>query len=199
MADVDSTQHLKCKTCTLCNAAKPLGLFSTHRQKKDGLSSWCKPCAVDKVRSYTSKPEAKQQKRAYDAERVARLRDELTKQRRALYVKNRERRIAYSKLWSAQNAEKRRVVSQNYKHRRRAVEASGVKFKDLMEWKLAQKKVCAWCGTHCKTGYVVDHYQPLAKGGAHELSNLVISCRSCNAKKSARDPYEFANSVGRLF
>ena len=199
MADDDSIKPPKCKTCTLCNAEKPLGQFSIHRQKKDGLSGWCKPCSVEKVRSYTANPEAKQKKRDYDADRVARLRDKLTRQRRALYVKNRERRIAYAKLWAAENAEKRRVVSQNYKHRRRAVEASGVKFKDLMEWKAAQKKVCAWCGVHCGTGYVVDHYQPLAKGGAHELSNLVISCRSCNAKKSARDPYEFANSVGRLF
>jgi len=127
------------------------------------------------------------------------LRDSLKEKDRARYEKNRDKRIAYAKVWASKNSDKRLTISQNYKHRRRAVEASGVKFKDLMAWKASQKKVCVWCGANCKTGYVVDHYQPLAKGGAHELSNLVIACRSCNARKSARDPYEFAKSIGRLF
>jgi hypothetical protein len=34
-----------------------------------------------------------------------------------------------------------------------------------------------------------DHVQPLSKGGAHTLSNLKPSCRSCNSRKSASWPF----------
>lgn len=68
----------------------------------------------------------------------------------------------------------------------------------LAEWKRQQKKVCYWCAKACAKDFVVDHYQPLSKGGKHEISNLVIACRPCNARKSAKDPIAFAHSVGRL-
>lgn len=70
-------------------------------------------------------------------------------------------------------------------------------WRDLRDWKAAQAKTCHWCGVDCPHGYVVDHVQPLAKGGKHEADNLVISCRPCNARKAARDPEEFARTVGR--
>jgi 5-methylcytosine-specific restriction endonuclease McrA len=52
-----------------------------------------------------------------------------------------------------------------------------------------------WCDVDCSDDPIVDHYQPLAKGGLHETHNLVIACRSCNARKSAKDPEKFAIEI----
>ncbi len=42
----------------------------------------------------------------------------------------------------------------------------------------------------------IDHFMPLARGGAHAIRNLVPACRSCNSRKKDRDPYEFMRSIG---
>ena len=60
-------------------------------------------------------------------------------------------------------------------------------------------KLCPQCNTNLKNKKIhLDHYIPLSKGGEHTLSNLVISCPHCNLSKNAKDPYIFANSIGRL-
>jgi hypothetical protein len=46
--------------------------------------------------------------------------------------------------------------------------------------------LCAYCGvTEAAVGgqLTVDHYQPLAAGGADDLSNLVYACHRCNQYK----------------
>lgn len=45
---------------------------------------------------------------------------------------------------------------------------------------------CAYCGISCKT--VMDHFQPIARGGTHTLGNLLPACHACNSDKSAKDP-----------
>lgn len=115
------------------------------------------------------------------------------------HARNRQRNIENAKRWIARNPEKRRIVAMNYKAKRRAQEGVGVSTGELSAWAAAQRKCCYWCGVACKDSYHIDHYEPLAKGGAHELHNLVIACPSCNFSKSAKDPYQFAAQVGRLF
>lgn len=192
---VDDSIHLK--TCSQCRQAKARTEFSIHRQKKDGLSSWCKPCAVAKVRTYTDSPESRAKKKAYDAARTAQMKDAISNQGRARYLANRERALHNAERWKNENPEKRRAIAQSYKHRRRTVEKAGISGAEFRAWKEATPKVCYWCEVDCTKEPIVDHYQPLAKGGKHEIANLVMSCRPCNAKKAARDPLEFAASIGR--
>ncbi len=44
---------------------------------------------------------------------------------------------------------------------------------------------------------VADHVIPYAKGGTHDLSNLVASCDNCNARKSTKDYDEFIEYLGQ--
>lgn len=99
----------------------------------------------------------------------------------------------------AENKEKAKAAAKNDKHRRRAIVRSGVSNSEFLAWQESQKKICYWCGVGCENGYHVDHYHPLSKGGKHEIENLVIACEECNLRKNAKDPYEFAAEVGRLF
>lgn len=189
------------KVCTACTTEKPLSDFTKARATKDGLNYECKPCACARVNAATeAKGDAwKVAKREYDRERVARLKPLLQAQQRVRYQINREQHAITSGKWAKNNPEKRRVIAQNYKHRRRAVEREGMTSSELLQWKNAQLKICYWCAAACSKTYCVDHYTPLAKGGKHEAANLVIACRSCNARKAARDPIAFAHEIGRLF
>jgi 5-methylcytosine-specific restriction endonuclease McrA len=186
------------KVCPKCGTEKPLAEFHRDKNRKDGRYCYCKPCAVSEVRRYTARPEWRARKREYDRERVSRLRDKLKAQMRARYERTKPERLAEAKEWARKNPEKRRLICQSYKHRRRAVEHNGMSWKELREWKAAQPKICHWCGIKCAHGYVVDHIRPLARGGKHEARNLAISCRPCNAKKAAKDPIDFAREMGKL-
>lgn len=104
-----------------------------------------------------------------------------------------------AKQWRIRNPEKRRSISKAYIARRRAQEKSGDSTRVIHQWEMSAPKTCYWCGKNKLKVYHVDHYQPLSKGGRHEVSNLVIACPRCNLTKNARDPYDFARSIGRLF
>lgn len=181
------------KRCTRCETVRPISDFylrgGAHRTA-------CKECMNRQHRAYV----------VAHRERVAEYKQQWGAEhngaRRAKYASNesfRAAHIASAKEWREANPEKRLAISQNYKHRRRAQEEGGISSADLLAWKRAQPKVCYWCGCKCAKAFTVDHYTALSKGGKHDAANLVIACRPCNLRKNAKDPLEFAQSVGRLF
>ncbi len=151
----------------------------------------CLDCVSIKSRS--------QQKKDYDSVYYEKNRDRIIEQARIYRAENSDSLVVKAKKWSADNPEKRRAISRAYKHRRRAIEKKGDSTADLMEWEAGAEKKCYWCGIKCLEKYHVDHYEPLSRGGTHTIDNLVIACQSCNLHKSAKDPYEFAATLGRLF
>ena len=64
--------------------------------------------------------------------------------------------------------------------------------KVLRENKLlvAEGNSCAYCGTESDS-LQWEHIIPSSKGGPDTIDNLVLACSSCNAKKGARDPFEW--------
>lgn len=53
---------------------------------------------------------------------------------------------------------------------------------------------CFYC--HDKEAKLtVDHFMPLARGGAHSVENIVMACQPCNSRKKDRDPHEFIASM----
>jgi 5-methylcytosine-specific restriction endonuclease McrA len=59
----------------------------------------------------------------------------------------------------------------------------------------AQGETQAWrcfvCRADLASGYHVDHWMPLAKGGAHEPGNIRLLCPTCNVRKGAKLPEVF--------
>lgn len=132
-------------------------------------------------------------------QRAAGQKDQKFRYDRAYRVRRQEHLDAIGKAWRAKNPEKIKTIKQAYVARRRAQVKAGDSTADIHAWRMAAVKKCYWCGAACPNDYHTDHYQPLAKGGRHIVANLVIACPKCNLTKNARDPYEFANTVGRLF
>lgn len=138
-------------------------------------------------------------KKEYDAKYAQENRDRIKKRARLYHERTREQRMLITRNWAAAHPELRRAIRKAYKARRRQQESGGDSTAIINKWERAAIKVCHWCGVKCPKLYHIDHYLPLSKGGRHEVQNLVIACRKCNLRKSARDPYDFAASMGRLF
>jgi 5-methylcytosine-specific restriction endonuclease McrA len=56
---------------------------------------------------------------------------------------------------------------------------------EWIEIKEAFRNQCCYCGKELQR-LEMDHVIPLSKGGRHTKSNVVPSCRTCNAKKGNR-------------
>jgi hypothetical protein len=98
-------------------------------------------------------------------------------------------------LTDEQRAEARRQEKRNYKHARRArINNCDVRATPKMVEE-ARKQAgdrCYYCGK--KAELTLDHFEPLAKGGAHCVSNFVFCCHSCNSRKRDLDPFDFMAS-----
>lgn len=144
-----------------------------------------KPSSIEKAKARTKAHYAKNRQKKLDAAKNP------SDERRKQLALNTAR-------WRKNNPEKARANRRASQALRRA-KGAGVTPEEMRKWVDLQKKICYWCGVKCEKNYHVDHYQPLALDGRHAVENLVISCARCNLRKRAKDPYEFAATVGRLF
>lgn len=58
-------------------------------------------------------------------------------------------------------------------------------FKAARAQLLASQQSCLACGT--TEQLTADHIKPLSAGGSHDIENLQVLCRRCNAKKSTKE------------
>lgn len=174
------------KPCGHCGITKPLVEFSNDKARRDGLKCWCRACTKIEAAKFwiriVSDP-GKKTKR-YSAQRE----------------------------WNHANTDKRNQYVYNYRekepdrcklhqHNRRA-RLSGAEGSytpdDIARILSDQKGKCAYCRKSIRKTYHVDHISPLAKGGSNRPSNLQLTCKSCNSRKHATDPIDFARQIGRL-
>lgn len=119
------------KICTLCKTEKPLIEFLNRKDQKDGLHFWCKPCLkIRKAKSYQKNREKALAKmaeyRAANPEKVSAAKkaayekkpEHYRAKRKADYQKKAESSKANSRLWKAQNPERRAKTEAEYRKKR---------------------------------------------------------------------------------
>lgn len=113
--------------------------------------------------------------------------------------RNRAKAASATKAWRIANPEWFRELRRSRRLRKRNAEGShtGSEISALL---IKQRYRCA--GPHCKRhigrGYHVDHVMPLALGGTNWISNIQLLCPTCNMKKHAKHPIEWAQQNGML-
>jgi 5-methylcytosine-specific restriction endonuclease McrA len=58
--------------------------------------------------------------------------------------------------------------------------------------------LCAYCRTKVGQVYDIDHIVPLARRGTNDSRNLQVLCPTCNRRKAAKHPNQFARELGLL-
>lgn len=71
------------------------------------------------------------------------------------------------------------LESINDKNIRKSVKASTIADKLLMS-----NFTCEYCGKPLANGFSIDHVFPICEVGTDEVDNLIVTCYSCNFKKS---------------
>jgi len=132
----------------------------------------------------------------YQRERYLQKTKEILERNRKYRLNNLGKTKEYSKNY--RKTDKGKAIQRNaHSLRRTRREEGDVTTNEMIE--LQKTKICYWCNCKIKENDLnIDHYIPISKGGKHTISNLVASCSKCNLDKRAKDPQEYANSLGRL-
>jgi 5-methylcytosine-specific restriction endonuclease McrA len=185
------------KVCPSCKETFPREHFGTRRAQSGNLvsRSYCQECSRRKGRERYDPVKAKAHYEVYKVTHA----EQLIKSRKKSIEKNREKRLEDTRKWREKNKDRVLEYSREYKAKNRQAasvwerarqarkrNASTVKFtKEQLHLRLSMFAGCWMCGGPKES---VDHVKPLSKGGAHILSNLRPSCKSCNSRKRNKWP-----------
>jgi 5-methylcytosine-specific restriction endonuclease McrA len=104
------------------------------------------------------------------------------------YQENRESILKRNREWAHKHPES--VLWRSQK-RRALKKAASVNLNQIREWidsiKSKRFAICYYCDKRISTKAIhIDHIVALAKGGAHSVDNLCVSCAPCNLSKQAK-------------
>ena len=183
-ADIQATDATRLspdaiKTCRKCKTEKPASAFDVNVRVSSGYYSTCQECR--RARANAWKAENKDRIRAYEEEN----RDYLRELRYDWQRRNRDRHMANRR--ANYRTPKARMYNLLRVHERR-VAKNGKVTPDQVTALKAHQKICYYCRKPFtdKLKATIDHVIPLNKGGAHDISNLVLACKPCNSKKGDR-------------
>ena len=85
------------------------------------------------------------------------------------------------------------MVKKRAEKRRQQVLEAGGSFSsgDLLILRVMLFDRCAYCDSALHGGGVVDHMQPVSRGGSSSLGNLTLCCSQCNQEKHAKTVEEY--------
>jgi 5-methylcytosine-specific restriction endonuclease McrA len=93
-----------------------------------------------------------------------------------------------------------RIAAKTLNRNRKLLNAGRHTKQEINLLMLAQEKLCYYCTTPLvkedgTPHFHIDHYVPVARDGRNDISNLVLSCPSCNISKGAEDGNYFIRFV----
>lgn len=113
-----------------------------------------------------------------------------------------QKHIDNARDWQKANpALARRYKDKNSAMRRAQMHGSPGTYtpEDVADIAHAQRNKCAYCRADFqKVKRHTDHIVALSRGGSNDRRNIQLLCSSCNFRKNAKDPLDFARELGRL-
>lgn len=169
-----------------------------NRERKRELNRKWKLANPKRTKEIAAKYRENDERRKAAKERTARWRKDNPDRKTASLRKWREENPQWRAEWLKQHPDHHRVTQHNRRARKRAA-GGKMSQSDVDQILRSQKWKCAYCRVKLtrKTLHL-DHIVALAKGGSNYPSNHQATCSPCNLRKQARDPIEFAQSLGML-
>jgi hypothetical protein len=147
---------METKTCIKCDIEKPISEFSKHEAAKDGFRNSCKDCTRLWHKEHRNKPAIR------DRERLRHQDD---------YEKNRDYRIARSRVWALANPERVKRSSRSSSLSRKY----GMTIEDYDTMLNEQGHKCKICGQD------YDPKKPLCVDHCHNTNEVRgLLCNNCN-------------------
>lgn len=184
------------RACSSCHDVLPLtsDYFYSNRSRKDGLGYECKTCARAARKDYYRRHPVESRQAALQWHRDNR---DLSLEKSARYHREHKEEIAARKARERKLPGKQEEYTARqsaYRARKAGSEGSHTA-EDVADLLVEQAGLCFWCDVEVGDNYHVDHVIPLVMGGSDGKENLVIACPSCNLRKGAKDPSDFAELV----
>lgn len=182
------------------------GKLAWYRRNKPHARNYyqqnrAKILAREKERVKSFSPERNQQ-------RLVRMRNWYAENRERQQAKNlesqkRNRPAANARLKRFYARHPERALQQAHRYRARKRKADVGQSAPISAWMEKVRSLplfrCYYCSVvHLTTNLNFDHVIPLARGGAHSLTNLAASCAGCNKSKNDCLPHEW-NKHAQIF
>jgi len=132
------------KTCTKCGGDKPLGCFSKDKNRRDGLSPWCKQCKSTTDKAYQRK------------HKVA-----IAAKKKQYALKNKEQIAKYKSEYQQRNKDKIAEYKKQYqdKHREDIAKKKKVHYLANREYCLEKSSQYRQAHKEEMKGYLSDYYK----------------------------------------
>lgn len=98
---------------------------------------------------------------------------------------NPEQAKAAQRKWRLRNLKQRAAQEQARRARKVSAPGAGVTAAQFSEICDVFGHACGYC-LRTNVKLTLDHVEPLARGGAHDVSNVVPACGPCNSRKKDR-------------
>lgn len=123
-----------------------------------------------------------EKRRVLDRRYGFRHREQRTKYSRAWYARHQEIVRAKTAAWRKANPVARVAICLRYFARKRNAPGAGVTAAQWRTILAGSLGLCVYCnGRSAKL--TMEHVEPLANGGAHDVDNTAAACESCNYSK----------------
>lgn len=203
-----SERYTRGNACIECLTLKATAWIAGNRDRVRSIKQKhaSKPSAIQRAKERhhlwhaENKETARQRTRNYRAKNPDKVRafpSAKSPKKVAYRQTHREKQSAYHKQWKVDNPE--RVKANHWKREARKRGNGGIHTGvDIKAIFQAQRGKCAYCRIKLGKRYHVDHIVPLISGGTNDRRNIQITCPSCNLRKNAKDPIDYARSRGML-